>query len=43
MWLVMIYQLMWSMWSAECTRCGGNDHTLSKCRWPAAYRERIDG
>jgi hypothetical protein len=33
-----IYRLMWEMWTAECTRCGGN-HALSKCNWPAARPE----
>ena len=36
--------LWWLMWttSAECTRCGGQ-HTLSRCPWPAAYKERNEG
>jgi len=37
MWLMTICRLMWEMWTAECTRCGGN-HALSKCTWPPAAR-----
>jgi hypothetical protein len=40
MWLVTIYQLLWSMWAAECTRCGGH-HALSRCPWPAVEHERV--
>ena len=38
MWAMTIYRLMWEMWTAECTRCGGN-HTLSRCTWPPARPE----
>ena len=38
MWAMTIYRLMWEMWTAECTRCGGN-HALSKCTWPPARPE----
>ena len=27
---------------AQCTRCGGQ-HALSRCPWPAAYKERTEG
>ena len=37
MWLMTIYRLMWEMWTAQCTRCGGN-HALSECTWPPAPR-----
>ena len=39
MWYVTMWQLMWEMWTAECTRCGGYGHTLSQCRWPPARPE----
>lgn len=36
---VTIYRLMREMWTAQCTRCGG-DHALSKCTWPAITTKR---
>ena len=35
MFFMTMMRLMWEMWTAECTRCGGYGHTLSQCRWPA--------
>ena len=42
MWFMTIYRLMWEMWTAECTRCGGSGHTLSQCRWPAVTQSKSE-
>ena len=41
MFFMTIYRLMWEMWTAQCTRCGG-DHPLSKCRWPAVRQSKSE-
>lgn len=40
MWIVTIWRLWLDIWTAQCTRCGGQ-HALSRCPWPAADHERV--
>ena len=41
MWYVTVWRLMWEMWTAQCTRCGGN-HALSRCTWPLVARSKSE-
>jgi hypothetical protein len=41
MFFMTIMRLVWEMWTAECTRCGGN-HALSKCTWPAVTQSKSE-